>query len=326
MIPARLPVLDGWRGISIMCVLAGHMLPLGPKLFQLNATIATAGMSLFFILSGFLIVSMLMRNDNVASFLVRRICRILPLAWAFLAVVLLVYGAAWDAWRANLLFYANLPPFHLDYRNSHFWSLCVEMQFYGAIALVVALAGRRGLVLVPVGCIAVTGLRFFYGAEISIVTWFRVDEILAGGCLALAATSPWLSRFPKVAPFFLGALLLISCHPDSGAFNYLRPYFAALLIGSTIPAADNVLQQVLKSRALGYLAQVSFALYVIHPLTTAGWMGSGDVAVRYTKRIGSFALTFLFAHFSTFYYEKYWINLGHKIAGQLDRKRLAPAG
>ena len=68
-LPSRLPALDGWRGISILCVLAGHMLPLGPKFLQFNEMIATTGMSLFFILSGFLIVSMLVRNDNVASFL-----------------------------------------------------------------------------------------------------------------------------------------------------------------------------------------------------------------------------------------------------------------
>ena len=50
-------------------MLAGHMLPLGPKVLQLNETVAATGMSLFFTLSGFLIVSMLTKNDNVASFL-----------------------------------------------------------------------------------------------------------------------------------------------------------------------------------------------------------------------------------------------------------------
>src|SRR5579863_1083369 len=89
--PHRLPVLDGWRGISILCVLAGHLLPLGFKRLQLNATIATTGMTLFFVLSGFLIVSMLVRNDNVASFLIRRVCRILPLAWGYLIGVLIFY-------------------------------------------------------------------------------------------------------------------------------------------------------------------------------------------------------------------------------------------
>jgi peptidoglycan/LPS O-acetylase OafA/YrhL len=323
-VPSRIPALDGWRGISILCVLSGHMLPLGPKFLQFNLMIATTGMSLFFILSGFLIVSMLVRNDNVVSFLIRRACRIVPLAWAFLIVVLFFNGANLEAWTANLLFYANLPPFYLDYINAHFWSLCVEMHFYAAIALAVALAGRRGLVLVPIACLAVTAARIAYGETFSIVTWFRVDDILAGGCLALAFASPRFdmvaTNLPSFTPFLLLPLLLASCHPALGAMDYARPYFAALLIGSTILRSNDTLQRVLCGRKLSYVAQISFALYVIHPLTYAGWMGQGDVIVRYTKRIGSFVLSFIFAHVSTFYYEKYWIDLGHRLARRVEAK------
>src|SRR5689334_16088961 len=75
-----LPVLDGWRGISILCVLATHMLPLGPYGWG-NAFVGIAGMSLFFTLSGFLITSTLLEKDDVRSFFIRRACRILPLAF-----------------------------------------------------------------------------------------------------------------------------------------------------------------------------------------------------------------------------------------------------
>ena len=323
-VPSRLPVLDGWRGISILCVLAGHMLPLGPKALRFNEMIATTGMSLFFILSGFLIISMLVRNDNVVSFLIRRVFRIVPLAWGFLIVVLLFNGASWEAWMANLLFYANFPPFYLDYVNGHFWSLCVEMQFYATIALTVALAGRRGLILVPIVCLVVTASRIANGVPISILTWWRIDEILAGGCLALAFGSSRVAKaatcLPAYTSFVLAPLLLASCHPTLVVLNYARPYFAALLIGSTILRSQDALQRVLCGRVLGYLAQISFALYVIHPLTKSGWMGEGDVIVRYAKRIGSFLLTFLFAHISTFHYEKHWIGLGHRLAARIDGK------
>lgn len=327
---SHIQVLDGWRGLSILCVLAGHMLPLGPKVLQFNAMIATMGMSLFFILSGFLIVSMLIRKDNVPSFLIRRVCRIVPLAWAFLIVVLFFNNANWYAWKANLLFYANLPPFYLDYINGHFWSLCIEMQFYAAIALVVGLTGRRGLGLIPIACLGVTMARITYGETISIVTWFRIDEILAGGSLALAFALPGIAKaaakLPTLTPFLLVPLLLMSCHPALGAMNYARPYFAALLIGSTIPRARDALQRLLCGPILAYIAQISFALYVIHPLTDSGWMGAGDVTVRYIKRIGSFILSFLFAHFSTFYYESYWIGFGHRLAARIEAKSALKRG
>ena len=331
-LPTHLPVLDGWRGISISCVLAGHMLPLGPKVLGLNGMVATAGMSLFFFLSGFLIVSMLSRNDNVLSFLVRRLCRIVPLAWGFLVVLLFFTGASFEIWKANLFFYANLPiasvpdengaPFYLLRQNGHFWSLCVEMQFYAAIALVVALAGRRGLVVVPIACVIVTAARIAYGEHNSIVTWWRVDEILVGGIVALALGSQRLAelaaRLPAITPIVVAPLLLLSSDERFGPLNYARPYFAALVIGSTILRRDDMLQRLLCGRTLAYLAKVSYALYVIHPVTKLGWLGEGDVAVRYTKRIGSFLLTFLFAHFSTNYYEKYWIGLGHRLAARIE--------
>lgn len=328
--PARLQMLDGWRGISILCVLAGHMLPLGPKVLQFNAMIATTGMSLFFILSGFLIVSMLARNQNVISFLIRRVFRIVPLAWGYLIVVLFFNGADPEAWKANLFFYANYPPFYLTYINGHFWSLSLEMEFYAAIALIVALAGRWGLALVPLGCLVVTAARIDFTQYNSIVAWWRMDEILAGGCLALALGRPQLAKaaanLPSFMPFLLAPLLLASCHPETGALNYARPYFAALLIGSTILRSQDALQRFLCGPILGYLAQISFALYVIHPLTYSGWMGEGDVVVRYTKRIGSFILSFVFAHLSTKYYEKNLIELGHRLAVRVESRTASSGG
>lgn len=44
----RFSSLDGWRGVAIVLVLAGHLLPLGPKVWQMNGAIATTGMVIFF--------------------------------------------------------------------------------------------------------------------------------------------------------------------------------------------------------------------------------------------------------------------------------------
>src|SRR3954469_13750176 len=86
----RLRPLDGWRGISILLVLGCHMLPLGPHWWRLNETAGLAGMSIFFTLSGFLIASMLYKHLDVGSFFIRRACRILPLAIAYITVAMLI--------------------------------------------------------------------------------------------------------------------------------------------------------------------------------------------------------------------------------------------
>lgn len=326
----RLRVLDGWRGISILLVLVGHMLPLGPKWLELNSMVSAAGLSIFFCLSGFLIVSILLRNSNVLSFFVRRLFRILPLAWLVLLALLLVQQPASRAWYSNLLFYANLVPHTLLPHGDHLWSLSVEMQFYLAVGLAVATLGRRGLFLVPVACIAVTLARIIFGIEFSIITWFSVDQILAGGTLALFMNfSPFAhvaQKWPSTVPFMLIAALFVSSHELLGPANYFRPYVTALLIYSTIYPRDRLLQTVLSSKLLNYLAKTSYALYVIHPLTYSGWFGEGDIPTKYIKRIFSFVMTFFAAYISSMYYEKYWNELGHRLGSHIEQKNIMRSG
>lgn len=224
----RFQVLDGWRGLSILFVLATHLLPLDPKAWQLNATSGALGMSLFFTLSGFLITNFPLRNASVTDFLIRRTMRIVSLAWLGATVGLWMSGTPADYALSTYLFYANLPPIRLGESTSHFWSLCVEMQFYIGIALLVAYLRKEGLMLLPAACLLVTALRAVVGEPVSIVTYFRVDEILSGATLALAYAGK-LGTWPRrmlisASPYLLIAPLLASCHPESGPAQYLRPY------------------------------------------------------------------------------------------------------
>ena len=308
--PSRLGALDGWRGISILAVLAGHLLPIGPKSLRLNGATATLGMVVFFTLSGFLITRFLLKNDDVRVFLIRRFCRILPLAWLFMIVALVLF-----LWRPSLLpshlfFYANLPPITLSSVTGHLWSLCVEMQFYICIAAMVFVGGRRAIFLVPLLCLAVTGFRIWHGIHISIVTYYRVDEILAGCSLAILYETRHGRLLEKVPVWLVLPFLYGSCHPETGWLNYFRPYLSAVAVGATIYQPDSSVTRTLGSRALKYIAEISYALYVIHPLLADTWLGSGDKIVKYLKRPILFAALFALAHLSTFYYEHRWIAWG----------------
>jgi peptidoglycan/LPS O-acetylase OafA/YrhL len=102
-------------------------------------------MAVSFCLSGFLIVRLLLRDPTVTSFLIWRFARILPLASVALAFAFIVYGARPAAWPSDFLFYANLLPFLLEPRTSHFWSLDVKMQLYVGITLAVLVGWSRAL-------------------------------------------------------------------------------------------------------------------------------------------------------------------------------------
>ena len=311
----RVKALDGWRAISILAVLACHFLPLGPHLWGLNEAAGLFGMAIFFCLSGFLITSFLLERPDVREFLVRRLSRILPLAWVAIPIALLFTHAPRSLYIPQLLFFANYPPFWLTPITGHFWSLCVEVQFYATAALVVAALGRRGLYLLPVMCVAVTATRIATGNVASIVTYVRADEILAGAALALVDSTAyrgWLGRIPTFPVLLLFA---ISTLQISGPLGYLRPYLAASMVGSTLIQAP----RILTLRPLAYIAETSYALYVWHPLVAATWLGSGDTLVKYMKRPLLLLMVFLVAHVSTFYYEKRWIAGGRRLLAQNPR-------
>lgn len=313
----KFPTLDGLRAVSILLVLGCHLLPLGPKVLRLNEAAGAMGMSLFFALSGFLITSGLIKNPSVTEFLARRITRILPLAYGYTIVVFLVL-----TFNPKVLLWTNL--FATNYLTEyvdpgwtgHFWSLCVEIHFYVAFAIVVLIFGQRGIWVVWPACFCVTLMRINAGEYYPIITHLRADEILTGACAATlfhyVRLSPRIDKDKviRLLPVALGLsvfLWAISSHPFSFQTQYIRPYAAASLLLFSLNYGLFNQQSLLESRPLRYIARISYALYVIHPATAHGWMSEGGTMTKYLlKRPISFALSFAIAHFSTFYWERPW--------------------
>ena len=321
----RLPVLDGWRGLSILLVLATHLLPLGPKIWRLNETAGPLGMALFFTLSGFLITAFLLREPSAISFIVRRISRIIPLAWLYLVIILAIQQSDLGTCVANFLFYGNIPPFYLTSLNGHFWSLCVEFHFYTFVFLLVLFLTKNGLYLLPLFSIFITLYRIYEGETINIITWFRADEILAGTILAIAYHHNFsfvLSNNVRCIFFIiLSIMAIVSSHPLSGWVQYFRPYIVASLVGmSLMGSVPKIIHIVLTSSLLAYIAAISYALYIIHPLLDSSWLGNGQVLAKYLKRPLLFVVLFIMAHVSTFYFEARFIAYGRQLAEKFERK------
>ena len=306
--------LDGVRAASILLVIAAHTAPVGLPEWGLNQVAGRAGMALFFCLSGYLITSILYRDQNIASFLTKRLCRIVPAVYLYLTVLLL-FGLPFDAYIVHLMFLGNYLTWALDTGPvSHLWSLCVEVHFYMVIALLVVVLGRRSLWLIPPAALIVTAFRIEAGAMVNINTHLRVDEILAGGTLALVSLR-WggtLRGFLTPRPglvllIFFSVLLFFTAHEMGGPLLYLRPYAAMMLVGTIMHCRLPVLHDILEGRIAGYVARISYALYIWHPAMIAGAMNSGSLAERYLiKRPFSWAATWLAAHLSTVHWEAAW--------------------
>jgi peptidoglycan/LPS O-acetylase OafA/YrhL len=327
-------VLDGVRAISILLVLAGHLLPLGPKPLQLNEAAASMGMALFFILSGFLITRALREDNALFPFLVRRFARIVPLAYLFIAVVFLLFDRNVAALLGGLTFSLNYHPGAIDAFNPHLWSLCVEVQFYLVMGLIFRLMRGPAPYALLLLCLIVTALKVLARDPYSMQTQLRGDELLAGALLYLSINGAfgdharfwrWAERWTPV----LAGLLVLTCRPGTGPLDYVRAYVAALFVGSLLFTRREGLRRILCSRPMAYLARISYALYIIHVGVAAGvaaMMGTGSkLALYLVQRPITFAVSFLFAHLSTTCYEAPWIAFGRRLAAYRQRRPRTPA-
>jgi len=267
-------------------------------------------MSLFFALSGFLIMRTL-RSESVGEFVVKRLARILPLAYAYILFVFIAYAQHPAALLAGLGFVLNYDTGAMIPVTEHLWSLAVEVQFY-AFTTVLALVGRRALLCVWPVCILVTVLRIATGSTLSIETHLRVDEILVGACVATLpsgsgfASAGWRDARLAQAAFLAAALVWIaSAHPATGPLQYLRPYSAGLFLAMAATLPRCAIATMLSAPFPRAIAQMSYALYILHPLTAHGWWNEGGETLRYlVKRPIGLALTFAAARGSTLYFER----------------------
>ncbi len=327
----RQPVLDGVRAISILAVLWTHLFPLRVGGIPLNESLGIFGMALFFILSGYLITGQLLKQPPVSSFVARRLLRVVPAAWICLALVWWLWPVGLDTALSYLLFYANLPPQRLVPPVDHFWSLCVEVQFYMLAALMLWLRVRAIWWLFPALLLAITALRIGHQVTASSITWFRADDLLAGACLALlmhsrhwAAVKVQLARAGLV-PLLLIALLACSFlpHPGLNPLSFLRPYVAGAFVATLLAQPAHPLSRALGGPKLAYIATVSYALYIWHLPLAATWLGSGDVVTKYLKRPLLLLVLFAVAHVSTFQIERRFNELAKRV-GAGRRTTAAP--
>ena len=167
-----IPALDGLRGIAILLVLIHHLTIYRPE-GGLDSWIAAVplfgwcGVNLFFVLSGFLITGILLdtRDSPVfyRSFFARRVLRIFPLYYGVLflgfvlAPLLLPMPDAYG--RHQLWLWTYLANFAMPFGKgepafSHFWSLCVEEQFYLVWPFLVRRSGLRGTMIASFAVVA----------------------------------------------------------------------------------------------------------------------------------------------------------------------------
>jgi peptidoglycan/LPS O-acetylase OafA/YrhL len=208
------PCLDGLRAVSIGIVILAHLAfratPGSPAAWLRNA--GGLGVEMFFVLSGFLITLLLLREHrargdiSLRAFYLRRLFRIVP-AYAFYLLALMLFqlcgllSLPFSAWLRPLTYTTSLFPLPA-WDVSHTWSLSVEEHFYLAWPLLLVLLGPGRAFAAALLCVLATpavraALAWWLGdaaPDFQFFTPTRLDAIAAGCGVAFLAASPGFRR------------------------------------------------------------------------------------------------------------------------------------
>ncbi len=216
---------------------------------------------------------------------------------------------------------------------SHFWSLCVEEQFYLLWPLVVfALRRRRSLILAAVllsGLAAILRLLLYlHGGAHFVDQWgarslpFRMDSLLIGGILALLLRGPSADTVQRSCKWLLlgGSIAMLCIFNFHGPLNDLLgssilytviAIACAGLVGCTLPS-EGACYTLFNLKPMRILGRYSYGFYIYHLLFQRLWI---DFLIVLGARFHSlavagvialsvnFAVTFIVSKISYDYFE-----------------------
>ena len=245
--------LDGLRGIAVLMVMAFHIFNRAPGylidnqtfIITLNkiAQIGWAGVDIFFVLSGFLITSILLNTKNTPhyfkNFYARRILRISPLYFLVIGAILIflpfitphanVHGgqASWPYFLFSLQNWLVIHALKLGVYPTPanpLWSLAIEEQFYLIWPMLVFFISRRKLVFLTIAILV--------GSLI-----FRLLFVQLAGMSRDTAPFLYFSSITRLDGFAVGALLAIAYQSEHWKRIFARYSWLLLIVVLPVIAA-----------------------------------------------------------------------------------------
>ena len=303
------------------------------------------GVDLFFVLSGFLISTILLQSPHgdwheIRNFYIRRTLRIFPLYYAYLIISSFVAPVSLWYW-----FYLQNFPLASSTQHligpGHFWSLAVEEQFYLVWPFLILFWPRRWLAQAMWGSIAFAVICRIVLVHIPTIsdfplTFTRLDGLAAGSLLALGWHRRVLAN--RKIMFAVGAVLslaLLAYGAQASAGQGLgwvqvTRYSASAgiytcLMALLILTSGTIVHRLLRSRPMRALGRVSYGLYVFHPFVGLMILRHANGLSLAAKAIVFVGVSYLISVASFYGFERHFTNLKQRLAPEKPFPRAAAA-
>ena len=322
--------IDGLRALSVILVFFFH-LDIG---FFSGGFI---GVDVFFVISGFLITSLLLKEWEIrktisfSAFYKRRIRRLLPailmtnLFVIFIGFILLspndLIEVSWSIiysifGLANILFYQDTNYWTLEKTRPllHMWSLAVEEQFYLFWPLLIFIFKKKFKTLLPIFLFFVLvsfGLNIFnpWGdSALYFLTPFRVFELAFGSCLASYKEEIKGKDFRFEGISLLGFVFILMSSIFLKKTDIFPSYNAIPTVVGTgliiLSSKDVYLNRFLSSNVFVWIGLRSYSLYLIHWPLIVFWSYYTGKNLSLKEITLIFLISFLLADFMFRFVEK----------------------
>jgi peptidoglycan/LPS O-acetylase OafA/YrhL len=330
----HLPQLDGLRGVALLIVVLGHIIVFSFGFHNLRlGFVPPVGVDLFFVLSGFLITTILVRSKGQThfyrNFYARRSLRIWPLYFFLLLFefgianhrlpdVAIASTAHWPIFALYLqnIIYSGSQPNPGVLVLAITWSLAVEEQFYLIWPLLVARLSIRHMVAVLGVIIAFAPFARYLveaaGRDSYTFPLCRIDAMAMGGLLAiwLIIKEPVGAIISKNGVLMIAAALAgqVICH-FAHISHYVDKSFAALAFTGLLAIAlhQSLVIRILSIAPLRFTGKISYCMYLSHavigPLIFHYLQGTSFSRAA-TRSVLVLAATYGYSTLSWFFFEQ----------------------
>lgn len=350
--PDRIPTLDGWRAVAICAVMVSHGFLLADSATGRARAISYAagqlgglGVALFFAISGYLITTLLLRERaeagriSLPGFYIRRAFRILPPAYVYLTVLVILGKRLQRGELSSAAFFFSNYWADRSWWTQHFWSLSMEEHFYLLWPATLVLLGVAG---------ALRGAGVAVGAIILWRPWslvhvhlpfpalqrtdMRLDAFLFAGALAIALHSgggggaaDTLTRTLTSTWFRIAAslaLVAVSAWPLAGSARATGTLLQSALLPPLLVSAvlwpGSLIYRFLESVPARWVGRISYGLYLWQQLFLVSHSASTLVAAA-AVFLPRLAAVFAVAAVSYYFMERRLLTYGRSLSARFTR-------